>query len=257
MKNGFDLAVLGVLFVAVIGWVYTPYDPVEQAFMDIRLTGASWNHWLGVDGLGRDVASRLWRAAANTVGMGAAATTGCLLSAVILLALEQGGPAWVRRSIRGVVAAWIGIPVLFVGLLLLVFLRPSPATLVLAAALGSVPLAFRQCRVLWLEQRQALYVTASVVLGASRGHLLRQTLWPNLKIDFLALAKLVFALCILELSGLAFLGLVGDPDFPELGALLRQNQTYVFRQASLVVWPGLTLFVILSLIQLSNIRRDR
>ncbi len=256
MKNKFDILVLIVLLLAAAGWVYTPHDPMEQAFLDDRLSGPGAENWLGVDGLGRDFASRVWRGAANTVGMAAAATVLCLLVALALLALEQGGPGWVRPGVRGLVAAWIGIPVLFVGLLLLVFLHPSVPTLVLAASLGSAPLAFRQCRALWLEQRHRLYVTASITLGASRGHLLRRTLWPNLRIDFRALAKLVFALCVLELSGLAFLGLIGDPDFPELGSLLRQNQTYLFRQASLVVWPGLVLFVILLLIQLSNIRNS-
>lgn len=160
------------------------------------------------------------------------------------------------RAVRQAVGVWIAIPVIFVGLLLLVFLNPSPGTLVFAAAVGLIPLAFRQLRILWLEQTRTEYVRASVVLGTTMGRLFWLTLWPNLRPDFLALLRLLFALAVLELSGLAFLGLIGDPDFPELGALLRENQRYLFQQPLLVLWPGLILTVLLVGVQLPGARRD-
>src|SRR5262245_22674829 len=57
-------AVLGAL--VVLAWVaasvlaprIAPYDPVEQD-LDIRLDAPSAAHWLGADGLGRDVLSRV------------------------------------------------------------------------------------------------------------------------------------------------------------------------------------------------------
>lgn len=246
------LVLVGVL---LAGLVWTPHDPMAQEFLSDRLAASSGAHWMGVDGVGRDVASRVWLGGAHTLLMGIAATAGASVIALILLSLEQGGPRLVRRAIRQTVGVWIAIPVLFVGLLLLVFMKPSPQTLVLAAAVGCVPLLFRQLRVLWLEQRKAEYVRASVVLGAGRWQLFRASLWPNLRGDVWALVKLVFALAILELSGLAFLGLVGDPDFPELGALLRENQRYLFQRPSLVIWPGLVLSGLLLAVQLSGVRR--
>ena len=70
----------------------------------------------------------------------------------------------------------------------------------------------------------------------------------------MGLAKLILAISILELSGLAFLGLIGDPDFPELGAILKQNQSYLFRNPMLVAWPGLILSTLLFLVHLSKSR---
>src|SRR5262247_4701089 len=57
-------AVLGAL--VVVAWVsisvlaprIAPYDPVDQD-LDNRLGAPSVEHWLGVDGLGRDVLSRV------------------------------------------------------------------------------------------------------------------------------------------------------------------------------------------------------
>lgn len=249
------LFVLMVLLLA--GLVFEPHDPMAQDFLPERLSRPTWTHPMGVDGLGRDVASRVWRGGAHTLLMGMAAAAGAVGAAVVLLSLEQAGPVFLRRTIRRTVGVWIAIPVLFVGLLLLVFMKPSPSTLVLAAGIGCVPLGFRQLRILWLEQKRAEYIRASVVLGAGRWRVLFGDIWPNLRPDVWALVKLIFALAVLELSGLAFLGLIGDPDFPELGALLRENQRYLFQRPSLVVWPGLVLSGLLLTVQLSGVRAGR
>lgn len=248
---------LGFVALLLTGLGFTPHDPMAQDFLEKRLMPPSWAHPMGVDGLGRDVLSRVWLGGAHTLLMGLGATVGALTVALAFLAAEQTGPRWLQRAIRQTMGVWIAIPVLFVGLLLLVFLRPAPGTLVLAAAVGGVPLAFRQLRILWLEQRKSEYVYASLVLGAGRWRLLRRGIWPNLKPDVWAVVKLVFALSVLELSGLAFLGLIGDPDFPELGALLRENQRYLFQRPALAVWPGLVLSGMLLTVQLSGVRRDR
>lgn len=254
-KRWKDWGLLVGAMVLLMGMFVTPYDPLGQDFLEKRLTPSSWGHPMGVDGLGRDVTSRVWAGGAHTLVMGISATLGALMASLLLLAAEQTGPVLVGRAIRQAIGVWIAIPILFVGLLLLVFLRPSPETLVLAAAVGGVPLAFRQLRILWLEQRTSEYVMASVVLGAGRWRVIRHAVWPNVRPDVGAVVKLIFALSVLELSGLAFLGLIGDPDFPELGALLRENQRYLFLHPGLVVWPGLVLTGLLAAVHLSGASR--
>lgn len=244
----------GALILSLLGLLYTPYDPLEQNFRDDAFSRATVNHWLGIDGLGRDFGSRLWRGAGNTVAMALMALTLNFIIASSLLYLDQSGPRWLQHLIPLGIGIWVAIPVLLFGLVLLVFLKPSTGTLVVAASLGNVPLAYRQLRILWLEQRNALYVRASEILGAGRCHLLIYTLWPNLRPDLLGLAKLILAISVLELSGLAFLGLIGDPDFPELGAILKQNQSYLFRSPMLVVWPGIILCSLLLILHLSKPR---
>lgn len=250
---GFFLQVAVLLLLA--GFVWTPYEPVAQAFLADRLALPSLRHPMGIDGLGRDVLSRVWRGGSHTLLMGAGAMAGAAVSAALLLVVERTAPRFVGRAVQQAVGVWIAIPVIFVGLLLLVFLNPSPGTLVFAAAVGLVPLAFRQLRVFWMEQIRAEYVRASVILGADYKRLFFRTLWPNLKADVAVLLKLLFALAVLELSGLAFLGLIGDPDFPELGALLRENQRYLFQRPMLVFWPGLVLTGLLVSVQLSGTKR--
>lgn len=235
---------------SLVGLVWTPHDPGATAFLDWVRQGSSWDHWMGVDQLGRDVFSRVWRGSGNTVATAAAAACGTLLMAAMLLGVELRGPRWLGRLVRATAAAGLALPVLFLGMLLLVFLPASPWTLVFACAVGGVPFAFRQARVLWLEQATAAHVLASRALGAGWRHLLTFTLWPNLRPQGAALARLMFAVSVLELSGLSFLGLGGDPDQAELGVILRQHQAYLFRDPMLVLWPGLLLSGLLLVVHL-------
>lgn len=247
-SSGMLLTVFGGI---LVGLVFTPYDPLAQDFRAASLEGPSWAHWMGIDPLGRDLLSRLWRGTANTVVMALGAVAGAFVGSAGLLALSERW-RFARRLIDALINVWVAVPVFFIGLLLLVVFSPSPGVLVVAAALGNVPLAFRQLRVLWRSQRSALYVESSIVLGAPFGDLLRHTIWPNLWPDLLALAKLVFAMSALELSGLAFLGLIGDPDFPELGSILRQHLGDLYRAPLLVLWPGLALTGLLALVHASG-----
>jgi peptide/nickel transport system permease protein len=113
---------------------------------------------------------------------------------------------------------------------------------------GGAPFGYRQLRTMWLEQTGALYVLASRALGAQPWHIGWFTIWPNIRPQVAALARLMFAVGVLELSGLSFLGLAGDPDLVELGALLRQNQSELFLQPWLVIWPGVVLSGLLLLV---------
>ncbi len=243
-----NAAALMFLATCLAGLIWTPHPPEAQAFRDAALTGSQPGHWLGIDALGRDFLSRVWRGAGNSLSMALAALAGTSLLASAILLAEQTASRALGNLLRAAIGIWVAVPVFFIGLVLLVFLRPGPETLVLAAAIGNVPLAFRQLRVLWLEHRHASYVEASVVLGASRWLILRNTLWPNMRPDLFALGKLLFAIALLELSGLAFIGLIGNSDFPELGAILKQNQAFLHTQSSLVIWPGLALSTLLLLV---------
>ncbi|GHC01501.1 ABC transporter permease [Cerasicoccus arenae] len=244
-----------VALIAALGLLWTPYDPLAQDFRELRLGGFSPPHLLGIDGLGRDVLSRLWRGLGNTVALSLIALVLNFAVASMMLVIEEKVPIIGRTLIPLVAAVWLGFPVVFLSLILLMFLPPAGGTVVLAVALGNTPVSYRQLRVTWREQRRMAYVEASSALGVTGWKLFRWTLWPNLMPDVVALARLVFALSALELSGLAFLGVIGDPDFPELGAMLRQNQAYLTNAPWLVLLPGIILSGMLLMVHLSGQRK--
>jgi len=243
--NTTNLIICGIFVVLLMGWIWTPYPPNAQDFRSLAFTPPSSEHWLGVDGIGRDSLSRLWNAASHSIGLGLLSCLFVFVLSIGLLVLEQSRIPFLSKLIRTVIGLWVAMPVIFIGLLLLVFLSPAPSTLILAVGLGLVPFVFRQLKSLWEDRVDADYVQASRLLGASRKQVFWYTLMPNLKSDLLALFRLLFALAVLELSGLAFLGLIGDPDFAELGSVLKQNHAYLYQSPELLILPGILLSGIL------------
>ncbi len=236
---------LGCFFLCALGFVVTPFDPYSQAFLGVVDAGFNWSHAFGIDELGQDVLSRVWRGAANTVFYALLASVGTLAFSTALLALERKGGRWVSQAILSVVSLGIAIPVMFLGLLFMIFMERSPATLSFAISVAGVPLAFRQIRILWIEQNALAHVEASRAIGGGARHLFFFSLLPNVRPQFLEIWKLVYAIAILELSALTFLGLAGDPNWAELGTLLKMHQKHLLLDPLLVVWPGVTLCGIL------------
>ena len=56
-RTGLAIVCLVVVAAALGPWLI-PYDPVRQD-LPMRLAGPSWQHWLGLDELGRDLLARL------------------------------------------------------------------------------------------------------------------------------------------------------------------------------------------------------
>ncbi len=229
----------------LVGFFYTPFDPYHQGYLEYWGKALAWPHLLGVDQLGQDAFSRVWRGAANSVWFGLVASVGVLLLSAILLVLEQNSGRLGSRILRSMVSLGIAMPVIFMGLLFLIFLNRSPYTLTLAICVAGAPFAFRQLRVLWLEQKAATHVEASRAIGGDVWHVFFFSILPNLKLQLFELWKIVLAIAILEMSALTFLGMAGDPNWAELGSLLHAHQKHVMTQPALVIWPGVVLSGIL------------
>src|SRR5690625_4991348 len=120
---GFWLLLLLVLLL-VAGLFWTPHDPMAQVFISDRLAGSSFENLMGVDGLGRDFLSRVWRGGGNTFLMGISAMVAAVSGAVLLLVLERSGPSILRRQVRRGAGGWLAMPGVFGGLLRVVFLVP-------------------------------------------------------------------------------------------------------------------------------------
>ncbi|MBC2606458.1 ABC transporter permease subunit [Pelagicoccus albus] len=242
--------VLGLFAVLLAGLFWTPYDPYGQEFFTLRASGPSWEHWLGVDRLGQDYLSRIWRGSGNSILFAFLGSFVSIVVSALLLGLEEKGGRVIGSAVRSVVSFGIAMPAIFVGLLIVTFMERGPWALTTAISVAGVPFAFRQLRVLWSELKSTAYVEASKAIGGGAWHRFNFTIWPNLWPQLLGLWKLVFAFSLLELSALTYLGLAGDPNWSELGTLLREGQKLLLNDPSFVIWPGMALCLALGSVRL-------
>ncbi|EDY83843.1 ABC transporter, permease protein, putative [Verrucomicrobiia bacterium DG1235] len=249
-EKGVNLGIAFCFALMLLGVLWTPQDPYGQSFFELRISGSSGAHWLGVDRLGQDYFSRIWRGAGNSILFALLGSLAALSTSGILLCLENRGGRVVGNAVRSLVSFGIAMPAIFIGLLIVTFLERGAGALTVAIGVAGVPFAFRQLRVLWSELNATAYVEASRAIGGSMRHRLVFTIWPNLWPQLLGLWKLVFAFALLELSALTYLGLAGDPNWAELGTLLREGQKLLLNSPAFVVWPGLALCGVLGLTRL-------
>ncbi|MCH8147168.1 MAG: ABC transporter permease [Planctomycetes bacterium] len=121
--------------------------------------------------------------------------------------------------------------------------KPGWGAVIIAVGLINVPVFARQVRATALTVRSLDYVTASRAMGASHVHVLMRTILPSLVSPIIVLATLGLGTAILEVAGLSFLGVGGDPTEPEWGSMLAQAKD----DLATSIWPALGPGVAISL----------
>jgi peptide/nickel transport system permease protein len=232
--------VLAWVLVALLAPLLAPYDPIEQQVRQ-RLQGPSAAHLLGVDGLGRDVLSRvLW---GGRVSLPVAAVVVLLAT---LFGTLYGGLAgfagkWLDEGAMRIVDMVLAFPSLILAMAIAAALGPSIQNSMLALLLVWWPTYARVARgqVLGLKYRD--FVTAARALGMSEWRILVRHVLPNALAPVLVLTTTDFGNAIIITAALSFLGLGAVPPTPEWGAMVAEGRELI-SQWWISTFPGLAIF---------------
>ncbi|NAS26981.1 ABC transporter permease subunit [Herbidospora sp. NEAU-GS84] len=198
-------------------------------------------HLFGTDQLGRDVFTRVVHGARHSLAIGAAATVGGLLIAVVwgLLAALSGrfGDAVLMR----VADALLALPGLLLALLVVLITGKGVVGATLAVAVGIAPGFARVVRAQALVVRRSGYVEAAIGLGVPRPLVVLRHVLPNTFGPLLVLATVTLGVSISTGAALSYLGLGAQPPTPEWGAMLTESQGFLHLAWWAALFPGLML----------------
>lgn len=220
----------------------TSYDPTEQVLLD-RLQSPSANHWLGTDHLGRDVMARLLYGGRFSLAIAAitvvvSATAGAVIGAIS----GYVGGIFDDGTMR-IVDLLVTFPEVIVALLVVTMLGPGLGTLIIALSVtGWTPYA-RLVRGVTLSIKTQGYMEAARALGCSHRFVIGRHVLPNALKPILALTFLRFGHKLIAVGALSYLGLGVQPPDSDWGAMLADAQPYMQRVASLILAPGLAIFL--------------
>jgi ABC-type dipeptide/oligopeptide/nickel transport system permease subunit len=230
-----------VVLAAAFAGVISLHTPTEQLYRDLALAPPSWTHWVGVDGVGRDVLTRMLYGARATLGIALGATAIALLAGTVLGVAAGVLRGWLDAIISHATDFLLAFPSILLGLVALTILTPSPTSVAIAVGISSLPTVVRQVRAAFVSEGAKEYVLAARATGAGRWRIAVLEILPNCAGLILVLTTLTLGSAVLEAAGLAFLGLTGQPDLPEWGMMLREEQS-TFRIAPwLCIAPGLAI----------------
>jgi peptide/nickel transport system permease protein len=230
-----------VVLVAIFAPLVATHDPNR---VDIAHRYAKWSaeHWLGTDGLGRDVFSRLVYGARTSVGIAFAAVGLALLVAIPVGTISGYAGGRFDFALMRVFDAMLSIPLLIAVLGLAVALGPSARTTIIALGLGSIPAITRLTRNEALARRSDPYVEAARLGGLKTPRIIWRHVVPNIRSPLLIAASFWVAAGLLGEAGLSYLGAGVQPPTASWGSMIRQAvDQALFSHPVQIVVPGVAI----------------
>ena len=249
-----------VLFAAVFAPWISPY--AVGGLEEKRLLEApSWAHWMGTDGLGRDLLTRVLYGArvSITVGLGTALIALVIGTLYGLIAGFKGGN-WDHLMMR-IVDIFYGLPDMLIFILLSLFFGRNIGGLLIALGLVSWVRFARIARGQVLQAKEFLFVEGAVALGASRTRVLLRHILPNIVGPIIVTMTFSIPSAILAESTLSFIGIgINDPYShwgTSWGTLAQDGYRAMRSYPHVIAFPAAAIFLtILSFNTLGNGLRD-
>ena len=239
-------ALLLLILTALFSPFIAPYSNDTQ-FVGRELMPPSWAndgeiaYFLGTDDIGRDVLSRII--------IGTSYTVGAALIVVVITAFIGGGLGILAGMSQGIKSrvlghfldAFLTIPVLLVAIIIAALMESSLFNAMLAITLALLPYFVHEIyRSIQLELKKE-YVLMLRLDGISKWVLLKNTILPDIAIQYIQEISRAFTIAILDISALSFIELGAQRPAPEWGAMIKDSLELIYLAPWTVILPGLAI----------------
>lgn len=237
------IIVLLLILTAILAPWLAPYSATSQDLAN-RLAPPSGMHLMGTDELGRDIFSRvIWGSQITlTIVLLVALISAPLGLLVGAIAGYFGG--WTDRLLMGFTDIFLSMPKLILALAFVAALGPGINNAIIAIAITSWPAYARIARAETLTIRNAEFISAIRLAGASPLRVIVQHVLPLCTSSMIIRVTLDMAGVILTAAGLGFIGLGAQPPLPEWGAMISRGRTFILDQWWVATMPGFAIILV-------------
>ncbi|HEX2440189.1 MAG TPA: ABC transporter permease [Methylomirabilota bacterium] len=235
-------AVLLVMVTGVLAPLIAPESYSAQSLLQ-RLQAPSAAHWLGTDGFGRDVLSRVIWGSRVSLQIGFVATA---LALVVGTALGSSAAYWggaIDNALMRMADVFMSIPALFLILIVVALFGASLLNTALVISLVTWAQVARIVRGECLSLRAREFVDAAHALGAGHLRILGRHLLLNALPVIIVQGTVLLGQTILIESGLSYLGLGAQPPLPSWGNMVVEGRQFLASAWWIAAFPGLAIFL--------------
>lgn len=235
-----------MILLALLAPLIAPYDPVEQ----FRKEGLSplgeplapnADFWLGTDGLGRDLFSRLLYGARVSLGIGLTASAIAVLIGVVVGGVAGFIGGKVDFALMRLIDLIMSMPTFFIILLLVVMLEPGVWVVITVISLFSWTAPARVFRSQILAVKHRDFVLAAHCLGAPQRRIFVRHLLPHVLPLVIVYLALNVPNTIFAEASLSFLGLGVPQPTPSWGSMIQDGFAYYRAAPWIALFPGIAI----------------
>lgn len=214
------------ILMAIFAPLLAPYGPGVTSILD-SLQPPSAEHWLGTDGSGRDLLSRLiWGSQSTLLGPVIVVLCSTIIGTTLGL-VSAWNRGWVDATIGRVVDLIFSFPSMLLALVLVAVMSPGLVPAALAVSVVFIAPTTRLVRSSALREVNAPYIEALRLGGLSALTVGVRHLVPNLMPVIIAQATTSFGFAIVELAGISYLGLGVQEPTSDWGVMIQSGQSSI------------------------------
>ena len=234
--------ILAYIIMAIFAPLLAPYDPYETD-LNNTLSQPSRAHLLGTDPLGRDTLSRIIYGSQISLIIGVIVV--CLAAFIGmglgLIAGYFGG--WVHAFIMRCIDSLMAFPMILLVMLLASLLGGGIVNVVIALAVGMIPIYCRLMCGLVLSVKQNDYILAERAMGAGSARIMLSHLVPNCLPSLIVLITMMLGTVVLAEAGLSFLGIGIMAPTATWGSMVNVGREYLLSNPVLSFSPGIAIML--------------
>ena len=214
---------------------------INEGHLGDKYRGPSARYWMGTDGNGRDLLTRMIWGSRISLSVGFVAVAIYVAIGIIVGTIAGYFRGWVDMLLSRLIEIVICFPAFFLILAVLAFLQPSILNIMLVIGITGWPTEARLVRGEFLRLNDQEFVLAAKGLGVSDARIIFRHILPNGLAPVLVSASFGIASAILIESSLSFLGFGISIPVPSWGGILNEAREN-FRYWWITIFPGLAIF---------------
>lgn len=232
----------GFVVLALISFVWTPYDPAFQMISEKFRPPFTGAHWLGTDHFGRDTFSMIMVGARTSIAVALIAVgVGVLVGTPLGLAAAALRGSLLDEIIMRSNDLVFAFPALLIAILITAIFGPGAVNAIIAIGIFNIPVFARLARGAALSLWQREFILAARVAGKGKVRISAEHILPNILNTLIVQATIQFSLGILAEAALAYVGLGTQPPTPSWGKMLADAQTMIALAPHVALVPGLAI----------------
>lgn len=233
------IIIAAIVFCAVFADYVTQHDPMEQHLIE-KNRPPSAEHFLGQDGYGRDLWSRIVYGSQSNLLI--ALGTQIVVTVVgTVLGLICGYYNKAEKYLMRVLEGFALIPNLLLMMMVASIAGAGVPNMILAMSVGGIPGCARMVRNQVLSIREKEYIESEKAMGASDIRTIFVHILPQCSTYLITRFSGGLAGSALGLTSLSYLGFGLAPTVPSWGGIIAENQGNIFSAPHIVLFASLAV----------------